>query len=225
MIVTCPACSFRYLVDPRALGTAGRTVRCANCAETWHQDPPEDFTPQLSLAAPPPEYNTGYDDDTMDDEGRTRLPAVIKPRRPWAAIVGITLAAAFLAIIVASLIARDQVMAEFPSSMKLFAMIGLQPSSPTVGLEIRNLNTRRGSENGVAALIIDGEVANVSEIVRDVPRLNAVLRDSKGKDLEGWDFAAAETRLLPGAVATFHTAIPQPSAAAIKAVINFAAPE
>ena len=43
MIVTCPACTTRYLVDPRALGDAGRVVRCANCSKTWHQTPPEDL--------------------------------------------------------------------------------------------------------------------------------------------------------------------------------------
>jgi hypothetical protein len=31
--------------------------------------------------------------------------------------------------------------------------------------------------------------------------------------------------LLPGGVATFHTAIPQPNAAAVKAVVGWAAPE
>src|SRR5271166_4304795 len=49
MIVTCPACATRYLVDPRALGSAGRTVRCANCAQTWHQTPPEDLPLTVAL--------------------------------------------------------------------------------------------------------------------------------------------------------------------------------
>jgi predicted Zn finger-like uncharacterized protein len=225
MIVTCPACSTRYLVDPRALGNAGRTVRCAHCAETWHQTPPEDFPRTIDFEEPMPEPDISIGAGAVDGGGRVQLPAVIKPPRPWAAIVSIALLGVIISAIVTSIIVRDQVIAAWPPSMKLFAMVGLQPSSPSVGLGIRNLNTRRGTENGVAALIIDGEVANVSGIVRDVPRLTAVLRDSNGKDLEGWDFAAAETRLLPGGVATFHTAIPQPSAAAVRAVVGFATPE
>ena len=59
MIVTCPACATRFLVDPAALGPGGRTVRCARCAETWFQAPPPDpaparlYTPDPVVTPPP----------------------------------------------------------------------------------------------------------------------------------------------------------------------------
>ena len=59
MIVTCPACSTRYLVDPRALGGAGRSVRCTECAHVWPQLPAEDAPrrvdpPARDIEAAPP---------------------------------------------------------------------------------------------------------------------------------------------------------------------------
>lgn len=42
MIISCPACSARYAVDATKIGPRGRTVKCAKCAHTWLQPPPED---------------------------------------------------------------------------------------------------------------------------------------------------------------------------------------
>ena len=50
MIVACPACGTRYAVPDAAIGSEGRTVRCAKCKHSWFQEPPV-----LDLdEAPPP---------------------------------------------------------------------------------------------------------------------------------------------------------------------------
>ncbi|MES2903982.1 MAG: MJ0042-type zinc finger domain-containing protein [Pseudomonadota bacterium] len=41
MILTCPACSTKYVVKDGAIPPAGRQVRCASCKHSWHQDPEE----------------------------------------------------------------------------------------------------------------------------------------------------------------------------------------
>lgn len=39
MILTCPSCGTRYVVKDGAIPSAGRTVRCAQCKHSWHQEP------------------------------------------------------------------------------------------------------------------------------------------------------------------------------------------
>lgn len=53
MIISCPACSTRYVVPDSAVGIEGRTVRCAKCRHSWFQEGPE-LVPPVATVAPPP---------------------------------------------------------------------------------------------------------------------------------------------------------------------------
>ena len=39
MIISCPNCSTTYKVDDASLGPQGKSVRCSNCEQQWHQLP------------------------------------------------------------------------------------------------------------------------------------------------------------------------------------------
>lgn len=54
MIIACPACGTRYAVPEAAIGSEGRTVRCAKCKHSWFQDPPEPASPPAPAATPAP---------------------------------------------------------------------------------------------------------------------------------------------------------------------------
>lgn len=55
MIIACPACDTRYAVPESAIGSEGRTVRCAKCKHSWFQDPsPLDLTTPAPSVEPEP---------------------------------------------------------------------------------------------------------------------------------------------------------------------------
>jgi predicted Zn finger-like uncharacterized protein len=220
MILTCSSCSKRYLVDPRALGSAGRNVRCANCGQTWFQAPPPD-APQsfdAALAAAP---EPAIDEPARRRERRVQLPAVSRRRSRGPVLAWLAAFVAVVAIAWGLIAARASVVGLWPPAARLYAMIGYGATVPGTGLELRNVTPSRGVANGVPTLAVDGEVVNVSSVVRPVPELRVALRDSNDKELKAWTVSVGQQTLLPGASVSFHTTIERPAEAATGVIVSF----
>lgn len=218
MIVTCSNCSKRYLVDARALGAAGRAVRCAGCGHTWFQAPPQDAASPADLATAP---KPATEIESERRERRVQLPALARQRARGQAIAWSVVAVAVVALVWGLIVARADVVSFWPPAARLYAMIGYGPAVAGTGLELRKVTPSRGVDNGTPVLSIDGEVVNVSKVARDVPKLRVALRDGDDHELQVATVAVTDQRLLPGASVTFHTTITQPAEAATGVVVSF----
>jgi predicted Zn finger-like uncharacterized protein len=223
MIVTCSKCEKRYVVDPRALGAPGRRVRCANCQHTWFEAAPEDTVSSIELP-PLPDTPPVVRTTAVPEPGaarRIQLPAV---KRRGAAMVWVkrgAIAAAVILAIWGLIAARAHVMSAVPFTTRVYSMVGLGPVVPGQGLELRQVTPSRGVENGVPTLAINGQVANVSNGPKPVPKLRVALRDGNNKELQSWNVSVTDQPLAPGASVPFHTTIPQPPDGATGVVVSF----
>ena len=248
MILNCPQCQTRYLVDPLALGPAGRTVRCARCHAEWKQRPPKDLPRRVDVAsAEDPGTGGGQADGDGPDRdlasaippsmrrpsaydaisarapgaGPPKLPAL--PRQPstLAPILWMAAAVFFVALVAAALFWRQDVVARWAPAARLYGLVGIDVVVP-LNLEFRDLRYVREGEGGQATLRVTGQVYNGAPGSRLVPPVVVALLDGADRELTRQTSAATPGELAPGEAAAFDLVLPNPPAEAVKVSVTFA---
>ncbi|MCW3476994.1 zinc-ribbon domain-containing protein [Rhodovastum sp. RN2-1] len=149
MRIVCPACHATYEVPPALLGTGARRVRCARCTAEWTPAaaPAPEAPPAAAAPADAPPQELRIPDPHPAEPRRTgsrlgevrpgeaRLEAEPKPerRRRAPGRIGVEAVAALvisLAILVGLaavvFVWREEVMAAWEPSKRLFAWLGLR---------------------------------------------------------------------------------------------------
>jgi predicted Zn finger-like uncharacterized protein len=212
MILTCPQCSTRYHVDPTSLGTSGRTVRCAGCGHRWLGKPPAD-TPKVIEVNPAPALAV------------PRMWPVTAPDKPRPAgsgsLVGWLVGVLILLVVASAVIGRNQIVAGFPASASIYQKLGL-PVALELGLRFEGVTSKRVQEGGVAVLVVEGEVVNVSDRNRPVPPIVLSLLDGGARRLQQERFRAEAAELEPGAKTSFSGRLVNPAEQARTFSVTFA---
>jgi predicted Zn finger-like uncharacterized protein len=231
MILSCPACATRYVLDPASLGADGRKVRCARCGETWYQDPPIE-APKLALVDPEPPADIPVTPPAMVGGGTavpveermpsffaepprpigSNLPALAQPKRRLGTVglgwIGLGL---FIALtLAAGWYFAPSVMARWPNATRLYAVLGLADLPADYGLELRDTASARGSDESGPTVVVTGEIANIADRPRPLPKLRLILRNAKGEALKSQDFPPPSDLLKPGESVPYQAAIPAP---------------
>ncbi len=214
MIVTCPSCTTRYLVDPAALGDTGRMVRCARCAHTWMETPPDDMPKTVDLATPP-------DMPTPIPPG-SNLPALPRQRRAHAWVGWAALGVVVVAVLAGGVLARDRIVAVWPTATGLFASVGLVEEEPTEIFELRDVSQSTFVEDERTVVVISGKIVNVSTRSRTVPKILAQMFDTRQRMLNQWFIDAVERELGPGEITEFSDRFIDPPRDAANLVVRLA---
>ena len=198
MILTCPQCSTRYHVDPAALGSAGRTVRCASCGQRWSAKPPVD-TPQAVELGPPPSEAT-----------RTPIAPEATPRRGARSLIGWLAAVLILLLAASAVIGRNEIAGGFPATARVYHALGL-PVAPELGLEFEGVKSTRLEEGGISVLVVEGAIVNTTGSERAVPPIRITLLDGGGRELQEELFRAKEQNLEAGSKTSFSGRVVNPA--------------
>jgi predicted Zn finger-like uncharacterized protein len=211
MIVNCPACSTRYLIEPAALGPMGRVVRCAKCEHSWHQGPPSDMPHQVDVAMP----------------AAARPPASARPIRSAGGSLGAGLPLLILVLlglgIAGGYFFRERIVAEWPKTAPFYELIGLPTKVLGAGLELVNVNFKRQEVAGRKIIQVQGDIFNKTGANIVLPAIKVALNDDSGKVLYDWILSLAQPVIRPGETVNFQTEAKDPPAEATKLTVTFAA--
>jgi predicted Zn finger-like uncharacterized protein len=226
MILACPTCRTRYVVDDAAVGVpSGRTVRCANCGHSWHHMAPPP-APPVRLRERREEFEAQRPAVPAASAPRPAITAPAPPRQRrrsglgWVVLILLLGGAA-----VGAILGRDKIVALWPQTARvyeqaarLYEMTGLKTEPLGAGLGIANVTSTRNTDG----LIVEGDITNKVGEPRGVPHLRVALRDGNQHELVFKIVDPPRERLLPGETSHFVVGfLPAPDAAA-GVVVTFA---
>lgn len=189
MIVVCPNCSKRYMLDDNLVPKEGRQVRCITCHQVWRQA-------QTASSAI---------DHFSVKEINSPLDVRLSSEKKSGWVRGLLSLAILISLLSAVTFGRDYVVKFWPQTDRFYALFGLPISPQGTGLTIANA-TSLLHHNGTNEMIqVAGDITNTSDRVRLIPLLKIKFIGESSQVLDSWEHCLSEHSLLPGEQIRFET--------------------
>lgn len=217
MILECSECHTRYLVPDTAIGSEGRTVRCAKCKHSWFQQPETLDLPPAAMIAPEPAYPApppqpiaapsaaeaasgaaiAPDPDGVSDEPPFRPRR--NPARLWT-IAAVTAGIAMLAAAAALL---------FLNVPSLATWLGMPAGGGQTPLTFVNVKQpdRRDLPTGSELFAVGGQIHNPTAQRQPIPDIRVELYDAPkdGRMVYSWVIKPDQPTIAPGGTIDFYS--------------------
>jgi predicted Zn finger-like uncharacterized protein len=126
---------------------------------------------------------------------------------------------ALVAVNMALLAWRTDVVRAMPQTASLYAAIGLPVNLR--GLTFNNLTTTVEAQDGVQVLVVDGTIINATSRMIEVPRLRFSVRNEKGGEVYTWTAQPPKALLAPGEALPFRSRLASPPRDAHQVLVRF----
>ncbi|MCH2548184.1 MAG: zinc-ribbon domain-containing protein [Alphaproteobacteria bacterium] len=166
MILECPSCQNRYLVDQRALGVKGRTVRCAKCKNQWFAEPPvEDIDDDVL------KVEEAIEQEIPPIPEGSSVPAITKPRGVPLSLKLATGGLAVLTVLVALVFFQNVMLHSLPLVKNLYSSAGVFETDGIVfaGLEYEKKRPEGSTTSLKDEHVFKGYLVNTTAEDRKLP--------------------------------------------------------
>lgn len=211
MIITCPDCTARFVLPERALGEAGKKVRCGKCRHTWFMQPPArsaEDTDSLRKARLKAARDAAATAEAVASGAKTYLPAIAAKNRiahEW-----IVFAFCFVWLIVATFyLFGPNIVNKYEFPKPFYKKLGI---IPTKGMRLYDTEMEKIKQYGRASVSISGVIANESGETRLVPDLMISQVNHDGVIVETELLKSGFPPIEAGGELNYHNIVPLASA-------------
>jgi predicted Zn finger-like uncharacterized protein len=158
--------------------------------------------------------------DDIESFARRRPRSRAQRQRSYWALGALQTALVTLLVVNAGLIFwRGEVVRAFPQTASFYAAIGLPVNLRGLGFE--NVRMSRETHDGVAVLVVEGSITNVTSKTVEVPRMRFAVRNATGQEIYTWTAVPARTLISAGEALPFRSRLASPPPEANDVSVRF----